>query len=43
MQIKFNFKNFEPSEHLKKYAQERYEKLSKYLNENDAAELQVNL
>lgn len=43
MQIKFNFKNFEPSEHLKKYARERYEKLSKYLNSNDAAELQVNL
>lgn len=43
MQIKFNFKNFEPSEHLKKYARERYEKLSKYLHDTDSAELQVNL
>ncbi|MFP4083346.1 MAG: ribosome hibernation-promoting factor, HPF/YfiA family [Desulfonatronovibrio sp.] len=43
MKIKFNFKSFEPSEHLKKYARERYEKLSKYLHDNDAAELQVNL
>ncbi len=43
MKIKFNFKNFEPSEHLKKYAQERYEKLSKYLQDSGNAELQVNL
>ncbi|MCA1743357.1 MAG: ribosome hibernation-promoting factor, HPF/YfiA family [Desulfonatronovibrio sp.] len=43
MKIKFNFKSFEPSEHLKKYARERFEKLSKYLSESDAAELQVNL
>ncbi len=43
MQIKFNFKNFEPSEHLKKYAQDRFEKLSKYMTDNHAAELQVNL
>ncbi|WP_028574077.1 ribosome hibernation-promoting factor, HPF/YfiA family [Desulfonatronovibrio hydrogenovorans] len=43
MQIKFNFKNFEPSEHLKKYARERYDKLSKYLSEINTAELQVNL
>lgn len=43
MKIKFNFKNFEPSEHLKKYARERYEKLSKYLHDTDVAELQVNL
>ncbi len=43
MKIKFNFKNFEPSEHLKKYAGERYQKLSKYLHDTDAAELQVNL
>ncbi len=43
MEIKFNFKNFEPSQHLKDYAQDRYEKLAKYINDNHAAELQVNL
>jgi len=43
MQIKFNFKNFEPSEHLKKYARDRFEKLSRYMTDNHAAELQVNM
>ncbi|WP_456325198.1 ribosome hibernation-promoting factor, HPF/YfiA family [Desulfonauticus submarinus] len=42
MQIKFNFKNFEPSDHLKSYAQTRFEKLAKYLSKNDSPELQVN-
>ncbi|MBT8763404.1 ribosome-associated translation inhibitor RaiA [Desulfohalobiaceae bacterium Ax17] len=43
MKIKFNFKNFEPSEHLKKYARTRLEKISKYIIDSENAELQVNL
>lgn len=44
MQITFTFKNFEPSEHLKQYANRRFEKLTKYLERTDAsAELQVAL
>ena len=43
MQITFNFKNFEPSEQLKEYAQTRFQKLDKYLRHPDTAELQVNL
>lgn len=42
MQITFTFKNFEPSEHLKKYATTRFEKLGKYAG-MDNAELQINL
>ncbi len=41
MNIHFNFKNFEPSEHLKNYARTRFDKLSKYGVGN--AELQVNM
>lgn len=41
MNIHFNFKNFEPSEHLKNYARTRFGKLSKY-GVGDA-ELQVNM
>ncbi len=43
MQIKFNFKNFDPSDHLRSYALGRFEKLSRYVRNTDAAELQVNL
>ncbi|WP_457571082.1 ribosome hibernation-promoting factor, HPF/YfiA family [Desulfovulcanus sp.] len=43
MKIKFTFKNFEPSDHLKKYAQTRLEKISKYIADSENAELQVNL
>ncbi len=44
MDIQFNFKNFEPSEHLKGYARRRFEKLSKYLKTDaGASELLVNL
>lgn len=43
MQIKFNFKSFDPSDHLKSYARGRFEKLSRYVRNMDAAELQVNL
>ena len=40
MNVTFNFKNFDPSDHLRQYARRRFEKLSKYL---DSADLQVNL
>jgi putative sigma-54 modulation protein len=43
MQIKFNFKNFEPSDHLRAYAKKRFEKLSKYIHDTESAEVQVNL
>lgn len=43
MNIAFNFKNFEPSEHLKNYARDRFGKLTKFLSNTDNAELQVNL
>jgi putative sigma-54 modulation protein len=43
MEIKFTFKNFEPSEHLKKYARTRFEKISKYMLDSENADLQVNL
>lgn len=41
MNIHFTFKNFEPSEHLKKYAATRFGKLSKYGIDN--AELQIGM
>jgi putative sigma-54 modulation protein len=43
MRVTCNFKNFEPSEHLKKYAATRFEKLAKYLRKEGKAEVQVNL
>ena len=45
MNIAFNFKNFEPSDHLKKYARENFEKLLKYVPKQTAqeVEIQVNL
>ncbi|XPV77754.1 MAG: ribosome hibernation-promoting factor, HPF/YfiA family [Desulfovibrio sp.] len=42
MNISFNFKNFDPSPHLKEYAQTRFEKIGKYTGDSEA-ELQVNL
>ena len=43
MNITFNFKNFEPSDHLRDYARKRFVKLAKYSVATDASELQVNL
>jgi putative sigma-54 modulation protein len=43
MNIVFNFKNFEPSDHLRKYARDRFQKLVKYIGDRDDTELQVNL
>ncbi|KUG27787.1 ribosomal subunit interface protein [hydrocarbon metagenome] len=43
MNITFNFKNFEPSDHLRDYARKRFDKLTKYMANTDTSELQVNL
>jgi putative sigma-54 modulation protein len=44
MNINFTFKNFEPSDHLKKYAQSKFERLMKFAEpKSDNAEVQVNL
>lgn len=43
MRITFNFKNFDPSDHLRKYANDRFGKLAKFMADNENAELQVNL
>lgn len=42
MNISFTFKNFEPSDHLKDYAQKRFEKVGKYVSDSEA-DLQINL
>ncbi len=42
MNISFTFKNFEPSDHLKGYANKRFEKVAKYVSDAEA-DLQVNL
>ena len=43
MHITFTFKNFEPSEHLRKYARRRMEKLGRFLGKNPALDAQVAL
>lgn len=43
MNITFNFKNFEPSDHLRDYAAKRFDKLSKYMTNVNDSELLVNL
>ncbi|MFW5970692.1 MAG: ribosome hibernation-promoting factor, HPF/YfiA family [Desulfovermiculus sp.] len=43
MEIVFNFKNFEASNHLKQYATTRFEKLDKYIRNPDTAQVQINL
>lgn len=43
MNVAFTFKNFDPSEHLKEYANARFSKLDKFLTNPDNTELQVNL
>lgn len=43
MKITFNFKNFDPSDHLRKYARDRFGKLGKFMAGTEDAELQVNL
>ncbi len=43
MNIAYTFKNFEPSEHLKKYAARRFQKLVRFVPKADNAELHVNM
>ena len=35
MEIRFNFRRFEPSEHLKSYSRNRLEKIAKYIPDNN--------
>ncbi len=41
MHIGFTFKNFEPSEHLRKYARRRMEKLGRFFGKNAALDAEV--
>ena len=43
MNIAFAFKNFEPSDHLKKYASRRFEKLGRFIHKTENVEMAVNL
>lgn len=43
MNIAITFKNFEPSDHLRKYAQRRFDKLSRFLKKIDEIEVSVVL
>ncbi len=43
MNISFTFKNFEPSEHLRKYAERRFAKLDRFVHKSENAELTVVL
>ena len=43
MNMSFNFKNFDPSDHLRAYAKGRFGKIAKYITNPDNTDLQVNL
>lgn len=43
MNISFSFKNFEPSDHLKKYARRRMEKLGRFFGKGADLEIAVTL
>lgn len=43
MNIAFTFKNFEPSDHLKKYARRRFEKLGRFFGKAAGLDVQVAL
>ncbi|MDR1660247.1 MAG: ribosome-associated translation inhibitor RaiA [Desulfovibrio sp.] len=43
MNISFAFKNFEPSEHLKKYARRRMEKVERFFGKSSGLEMSVVL
>ena len=43
MHIAFTFKNFEPSDHLKKYARRRFEKLGRFFGKASGLDVQVGL
>jgi putative sigma-54 modulation protein len=43
MNINFNFKNLDPSPHLKDHIEKRFDKISKFIQDSDESDLQVNL
>ncbi|SDK71977.1 putative sigma-54 modulation protein [Maridesulfovibrio ferrireducens] len=43
MNVAFTFKNFDPSDHLKEYANTRFAKLDKFITNPDNTEMQVIL
>lgn len=43
MNISFAFKNFEPSDHLKKYARRRFEKLGRFYGKASGLDVQIVL
>ena len=43
MNIAFAFKNFEPSDHLKKYASRRFGKLGRFVSKSETIGMTVNL
>ncbi len=43
MNIVFTFKNFEPSDHLRRYAERRFEKLGRFVNKAESVEMTVVL
>jgi len=43
MNMNFNFKNFDPSDHLREYAKGRFSKIAKYMPNPATADLQVSL
>lgn len=43
MNIAYTFKNFEPSEHLKKYAGRRFNKLTRFVPKSDNVEVHVSM
>ena len=43
MEIIFNFKSFDPSDHLKAYAESRFAKLEKYVRNPGNASIKINL
>ena len=43
MNISFTFKNFEPSDHLKKYARKRMEKIGRFFGKAAGLDIAVNL
>lgn len=43
MNINFNFKNFDPSPHLKEHAEKRFGKIEKFFQDSEETDLQVNL
>lgn len=43
MEIIFNFKSFDPSDHLKNYAQTRFAKLEKFVRNPENASIKINL